>query len=230
MWIIIDKRMSVPSKHKLLSFGNLIELESHNIVYEAISGHPDIFLCQSYNQLIIAPNTPQEFIDKVKYSKIDFTFGIIPLGMKYPETAGYNAVITDKLLIHNLKKTDPSILETCKNKIHINTNQAYTRCNLISLDENNFLTSDKGIERSLQENNLNVLYVDPSGIILQDFEYGFFGGCCGVHNKMLFINGSLKNYAAKDLIYGFINNLGVTIIELNDDPMHDVGGIFFLNA
>jgi hypothetical protein len=230
MWIIIDKRMPEPSKLKLRNYGDLIELESHNIVYDAISGHPDIFLCQADNQLIIAPNAPSEFVDKLKDSNIDFTFGNKPLGMKYPETAFYNAVVTDKLLIHNLKVSDSSILESCKDKIHIQTNQAYTRCSLISLDENSFITSDRGIARSLMENNFKVLYVDPSDVQLQGFDHGFFGGCCGIFEKKLFVNGRLKNFSAKDDVVNFVNNLGVTIIELYDGPLHDVGGIFFMKT
>jgi hypothetical protein len=230
MWIIIDKRMPEPSKQMLRNYGNLIELESRNIVYDAISGHPDIFLCQEAHQLIIAPNIPREFVDKLKESKIDFTFGNRPLGMKYPETAIYNAVVTDKLLIHNLKSTDPSILEKCNDKIQIHTNQAYTRCSLISLDENCFITSDKGIARSLQENNFNVLCVDPSDVQLQGFDHGFFGGCCGVYDKKLFVNGSMKFLSAKDDVDTFLNNLGITIIELYDGPLQDAGGIFFLKT
>jgi hypothetical protein len=228
MWIIIDKRTPEPAKERLSSFGNLLELESNNIVYDAISGHPDIFLCQTDKQLIIAPNTPQKFVDKLKDCKINFTFGNFLLGLKYPETARYNAVIMDKYLIHNLKFSDQLIIKCCKNKTHIHVEQAYTRCNLIALGNDNFITSDKGIERSLKKNHLNVLFVNPIDVELQGFSNGFLGGCCGVFDKNLFVNGCLKYLSEKVSFLGFAKDLGFTIIELYDGPLVDVGGIFFV--
>jgi hypothetical protein len=229
MWIIIDQSIPQAAKESLSNFGKLLEFKSHNIVYGAICGHPDIFLCQADNQLIIAPNTPDEFVNKLNFSKIEYSIGSASLGTKYPETAIYNAVVTDDLLIHNLKTTDLSILEYCSNKIQIHCNQAYTRCNLMALDNSNFITSDKGIERVLKEYHLNVLFVDPEGIVLQGFKYGFFGGCCGILERKLFINGNLKFYSAKDKVAGFVKNIGFTVIELYDGPLQDAGGIFFVN-
>jgi hypothetical protein len=229
MWIIVDHRIPQVAKESLSKFGNLLEFESHNIVYDTISGHPDVFLCQADSQLIVAPNTPKEFVNKLDVSEIKYSPGIMSPGRMYPETAKYNAVVTDKLLIHNLKTTDPSIIEYCENKIQLHCNQAYSRCNLIALDNNNFITSDKGIERVLIENHLNVLFVDPEGIVLQGVPYGFFGGCCGFFDGKLFIIGNLEYFAAKDKVTGFVKNIGFTIIELYKGPLHDGGGIFFVN-
>jgi hypothetical protein len=229
MWIIVDKSIPKPAKEELSAFGSLLELESRNIVYDAISGHPDIFLFQTGNKLIIAPNTPEKFVKKLKDCPIDFSYGNLSLGMKYPDTAKYNAVVTDNFLIHNSKVTDPSVTKSCKERKYIHTNQAYTRCNLIALGENHFITSDKGIESTLSAYPANVLYVAPDGIELQGFSNGFFGGCCGVFDKKLFIIGSLKYFSAKDNVNGFVKNADHTIIELYDGPLVDGGGIFFLN-
>lgn len=228
MWIIVDKSIPQPAKEELRTYGDLIELESRNIVYDAISGHPDIFLCQTGNKLIIAPNTPVEFVNKLKEYSIDFCYGILSLGMKYPDTARYNAVVTDSFIIHNHKVTDPSIIEYCQNRRQIYINQAYSRCNLIALGESHFITSDKGIESALSCLTADVLYVAPDDIELQGFSNGFFGGCCGAVDKKLFIIGSLKYFSANDNIYGFVKNAGYSIFELYDGPLVDGGGIFFL--
>jgi hypothetical protein len=229
MWIIVDHRIPQVAKESLSKFGKLLEFESHNIVYDTISGHPDVFLFQADKQLIIAPNTPIEFVKRLTVNKIEYSIGTASLGMNYPETVMYNAVVTDKHLIHNLKATDISILENCRNKIHVHSKQAYTRCNLIALDNINYLTSDKGIERKLKEIDLNVLFVDTVGILLQGSLYGFFGGCCGVFDRKLFIIGNLEYHSAKEEIKRFVKNAGFTIIELYDGPLHDGGGIFFVN-
>ena len=72
MWIIVDKRIWDAAKLKLSQYGALIELDSHEIVYTTIRGHPDIFMCQVNDELILAPNAPKELINRFEKEKIKF--------------------------------------------------------------------------------------------------------------------------------------------------------------
>ena len=229
MWIIVDKRIPEAAKNALSAYGSLLELESHHVVYDAISGHPDIFLCQFGNTIVFAPNAPRNVVDQVFKRKKFGIRGKLPLGIKYPETAWYNAVITDRFLIHNKNYTDKGILNTFPDRVVIHTPQAYTRCNLIALDDSHYITSDKGIAKLLLRNEVKVLYVSPQGIKLKGFRNGFFGGCCGVYNNTLFINGSLTHFWYGDYVKEFVAEAGFSIIELYDGPLFDGGGIFFIN-
>ena len=62
MYILIDHRIPKEAKIKLASYGQLIELESNEDTYNAISSHPDIFCCQTPDKLIIAPNISTKLI------------------------------------------------------------------------------------------------------------------------------------------------------------------------
>lgn len=228
MLIIADKRLPEAVKANLSEYGKMIEMESSGIVYEAISGHPDIFLCQDEHALIVAPNTPQNITDQLVKNHLTFSYGEKNLGQKYPETARFNAVITENLLIHNLKITDQEIIKVAENKEKIHVEQGYTRCNLISLHERGFITSDKSIETVLLKSGKNVLFADPSEILLPGFKNGFFGGCCGINENLLFVAGSLLFLNNGDQIKAFAENYGFEIIELYDGPLIDGGGIFFL--
>lgn len=230
MWIIIDNRLPAAAKQKLSTFGDLMEFESSGIVYDAISGHPDIFLCDTGSLLVAAPNTPQRYLDFFTKSNIKYKTGYKNIGNKYPATSYYNAVVTEQYLIHNLKYTDKAILEACENKTHLHTHQSYTRCNLISLGENNFITSDKDIEKVLRKAGLNVLFVSPDEILLKGFHNGFFGGCCGILQKKLIIAGSLKYYSPKDSIKEFLKTNNIELVELYDGRLFDAGGLFFINT
>ena len=53
-------------------------------------------------------------------------------------------------MIHNLKHTDSTILSLYENHIHVN--QGYTRCNLVALNENAFITS---ISDNRQQSTVN---------------------------------------------------------------------------
>lgn len=245
MLIITNKRIPEEAKQTLAGYGEVLEFATHDITYDAISGHPDIFFCQTPSGLIVAPNTPAEFLRQLESRNIPYTPGEKPVGSKYPDTARYNAVVTNKYLIHNASVTDPSIINATLTFIPspfsllpspssllptpYSIRQAYTRCNLIALGDDHFITSDRGIEKALKSCNLEVLYVSPRGIMLPGFPNGFFGGCCGVWEDKLFITGSLNHYAEGEKVRQFGQKAGFQVIELYNGPLFDGGGILFIN-
>lgn len=149
------------------------------------------------------------------------------VGKKYPHTAHYNAVVTDTFLIHNPKYTEPTILSECSSLELIEVKQAYTRCNVLALPNDRFITSDKGIEKALQRKGLEVLYTDPKGILLPGFKNGFFGGACGIYNQQVFFIGKLDHFPEGENVRDFLE--GYEIIELYDGPLFDGGSILFLD-
>ena len=154
------------------------------------------------------------------------------VGNAYPATVPYNAVGIGNMLIHNLQYTDDKIRELYENistkSVQINVNQGYTRCNLLALDEKNFITSDFGIKRVLEENGCNVFYVDPHQITLPGQKYGFFPGCCGLVDDTVVVCGALKHLKECKELKKFIRRNGMKIIELYDGELVDVGSIFFI--
>ncbi len=141
--IIADGRMPEEAKKNLKKLGDVLFLNPTETTYKSISAHPDIFFFQAEDGLIYAPNAPKRIVKELKKRMIKLTEGNKEVGKKYPETVPYNAVGIGDTLLHNLKHTDATILSLYKN--HINVNQGYTRCNLVALNENAFITSDEGI-------------------------------------------------------------------------------------
>ena len=141
--IIADSRMPEEAKKNLKKLGDVLFLNPTETTYKSISAHPDIFFFQTKDGLIYAPNAPKKIVKELKKRKIKLTEGKKEVGKKYPETVPYNAVGIGDTLIHNLKHTDSTILSLYENHIHVN--QGYTRCNLVALNENAFITSDEGI-------------------------------------------------------------------------------------
>jgi len=229
MLIIIDKKIPDQTKASLRKYGDLLEMETNGIVYDAISGHPDVFFCQAGDVLLADPKRGYAEIKKYdKWEKGRIISGHQPLGDRYPETARYNAVVTENCLIHNLEITDRSILMFCSQKEHIHVEQGYTRCNLLALKNDHFITSDKGIEKTLTQKNKKVLFVDPKGIELPGYPHGFFGGACGIWNNKVFVIGELGFMDHSYKIREFINHLNYEIIELYKGPPFDGGGILFV--
>ena len=212
--VIASSLMPEEAKESLSKLGHVTWLEPSDAAYPSISSHPDIFyFCHN-----------ERHCDSIICAK--------NVGHKYPETCRYNAVGIGNILIHNLLYTDSSILELYgqmwKKSVQINVNQGYTRCNLLALNESNYITSDFGIKRVLEEHGFTVFYVDPHQITLPGQKYGFFPGCCGLVDDYVVVCGSVSRLKECKELRKFIRRNGMKIIELYDGELVDVGSIFFV--
>lgn len=228
MLILCDAKMPVTAKGKLATYGELVEFATEGITYEAISGHPDIFFCKTPGGLVVAPNLPEKYLSALKRHGINFKSGNLPVGKLYPDSARYNTLVTNKFIIQNPEITDPSIIELNPSHSIIPVKQGYVQCNLLALPNDTFITSDRGIEKSLKQHDIEVLFTDPSGIKLDGFTHGFFGGVCGLHGNTLFICGNLKYSNEQEQILQFTEKADIQIVELYDGPLVDIGTILFL--
>ena len=224
--IIASATMPAEARERLETLGNVVWLEPSDLAYPSISSHPDIFFfcdnerdCKS---IICAPNTPTAWLEKINRPIIK---GDKPVGVKYPETVHYNAVGIDNILIHNLQFSDEKLW---KKSLQINVNQGYTRCNLLALNETNYITSDLGIKKVLEKHGFDVFYVDPQQIVLPGQKYGFFPGCCGLSGDTVVVCGSLNHLKECKELKKFVRRNKMKIIELYNDELVDVGSIFFI--
>jgi len=230
MLILLDQKMPEVAKEKLAAYGEIVEFATDGITYEAISGHPDIFFCPTPAELIVAPNLPQKYIAILNHHNIHFTSGQKPVGKLYPESARYNTLVTQRFSIRNPGISEASIQKLNPGLQEITVRQGYIRCNVVALPNGTFITSDRGIAKSMKQQALEVLFVDPSPVKLNGFDHGFFGGACGLLGNMLFVCGSLNHFKEKELIEAFAARAGVQIIELFEGQPMDVGTILFLST
>ncbi len=228
MLIFVDGRWPATIRKNLSQYGTCVPFATKNIVYDAIAGHPDIFFCQQDNNLVVAPNLPEKYFKRLHEHQINFIKGKLPVGNKYPATALYNAVVTQKYLIHNPQITDPVLQKTFSEKETIPVKQGYVRCNLLPLHEDVFITSDKGIEKALLDRGLEVHYFSPKGIRLPGYPHGFLGGCLGIHNRTVFVAGSMSHFAEGPKLAGWLQQRGYETVELYNGIWQDGGGIFFM--
>lgn len=190
-----------------------------NQVYEKISLHTDIYMCQ---------------IGLWENSRI--FFGDISLLKKnYPGNIPYNALCTGKYFIHNLKYTSPKLLQYIdelygsKHLIKINVPQGYTRCTCLAVDDCSFITSDRGIAKSLSSFETNILLIEPGYIKLPGFDYGFIGGTAGNliidGQKTIVFNGNLSKHPDFKKIAAFIKDRDIDVFYFKEYPLEDIGSI-----
>ena len=202
MKIIIDSRMRNEEKEYLKKYGELIEIECQDCVYDEISAHPDIFFCKINDQIFQAPNLKLE--KQLKTQK-----GSSSVGKQYPDDVKYNICQIGKKIIHNFKYTD-SLVNDYINSIgleKINIKQGYTKCSIAVTSENSCITSDEGIYKTLQKENIDVLLLRDEIIHLQDKNKnitnmnGFIGGSsCIIDNKFILFGDSDKLNSKSKLV------------------------------
>jgi len=227
MLIIADHRLPKEAIEKLHSMGELFLLKTSGIVYESISGHPDIFICQTPNNVIVAPNATKELLEFLTHHHQPFVIGNTNPALQYPQTAAYNAFVDESIVVHNLQITDPTILQLTGFHQHINVEQAYSRCNLIKIKDL-FITSDKGIEKALKAHNKEVFFVCPSTITLPSHKHGFIGGCSGIWQSKWVVTGSLRHLPQGDALKAELAHRGIDCVELFEGNLFDGGSILFL--
>lgn len=228
MYVIVNEAAPEKVLKTLAKYADVIPFNLGGHAYPPVSGHPDIFFCRVNDTIVCAPNIPQTFLNRIENLQTKPITGKTFVGNAYPETAYYNAVVNDSLLIHHLNLTDPEILNLAAGKQQIHVNQGYCRCNLLPLRENHFITSDHGIYQALAHKGFKTLLVDPADILLPGFKNGFFGGTCGVVNDIVFFMGSLKKFRDGDTVRNFLEVLNYQVVELYDGQLLDCGSLLFL--
>ena len=226
MWAIIDSRAPKEAIENLKKEFDVLEFESYETTYNEVSGHPDIFIFQNNEELIIAPNSPKKLIAFLDKNNVNYVYGEKKVGLALNNSTQYNCIVTNSYLLHKKGFTDKSIQTRFSDKKFINLPQAYTRCSLTKINDNNYITSDKGIEKALVKEGFNVLYIDPKPILLPGYPFGFFGGTNGIYKEKFYLIGCLKYHPQRKVIEEFLTKKHLEIIELYNGPLYDGGGIF----
>ncbi len=229
MIAIIDSRSSSLSINNLKKYvTDIFTFETDGITGNSISGHPDIFIYQHRDRLVVAPNAPFELFAFFDRHNIAYLKGERDVGCEHENSVQYNCLSTSQYLFHKPGFTDPAILEINKDKEFISLPQAYTRCSLVQLSENNYLTSDRGIENVFLQKGLSCFYFDPEEIIIKDHKNGFIGGAVGLCGKKIFFNGNVELHADGQRLTEYLLNLDLDIVNLSDGFLYDGGCIIFV--
>ena len=213
--LIIDSRIRDVEYNYLSKFFNVIKLPLSNNVYEEISGHSDIFYTKINNQVIVAPNA--EIMEQ------QFILGKEKVGKEYPKDVLYNVCQIGNRIIGS-KYTDKSI------KPDIIVKQGYVKCSIAVTSNNSCITSDKGIAKVLESNNIDVLYIEENNINLLKKDgsastmKGFIGGASLVFDNKFVLFGDSDNLSNKDKIIQHLDKYNLELVDFKGLDIYDYGG------
>jgi len=235
--LIIDERMRQIEKEKLKELGyELIKIKQNKNIYEEISSHVDIFICEIKDKIIVEPSQYNNIKSKTQ-QQYNIEQGNEAIEAKYPYDIKYNVCTIGHKALHNFEYTDSKIKKELEKQGYelINTTQGYTNCSIAVIDENSAIVTDKGLYKILQKHNVDVLYLnyEPDIKLLKNNQYsnrkGFIGGAISRVGKNIIIFGDLAKIDRDSQIKNFIEMRGLNIIEFKDLDVIDYGGIVELN-
>lgn len=181
------------------------------------------------------------------------------LGPVYPADIIYNAVCTRDYFIHYIQHTDEELVDAVmtwrrdlalhdiiratsdKDSGHrlpdeeemkiVGVSQGYSRCTCLPVDNNSFITSDKGLAGILENQGAAVLLIETGHILLPGYSYGFIGGCAGNiyledGTRAIVFNGNLGEHPDCERIDEFIKCRNIIPVWFDDYPLEDIGSIF----
>lgn len=213
--LIIDSRIREIEYKYLSQFFNIIKLPLSDDVYEEISGHSDIFYTKINGKIIAAPNA------EIKTD--NFIIGRNKVEKEYPKDVLYNVCQIGNKIIGS-KYTDKSIAPD------ILVKQGYVKCSVAVTSDKSCITSDKGIEKILKQNNIDTLYVEENNIKLLKTDgsisnmKGFIGGATLAFDNKFVLFGDSDNLANKEKILKHLNNYSLELIEFEGLNIYDYGG------
>ncbi|MDO4792913.1 MAG: hypothetical protein Q3993_01930, partial [Filifactor alocis] len=154
---------------------NLIFLSEDRRFYKAIQGHPDIIGCPVFSKTIIDEEVYWRHRQELEGFEIEK--GRATLSGNYPYNVAYNVAVFGKIAIRG-RWADPVLSSELEGRkiSSLVVNQGYAKCNIVIVDENSIITSDRGIYQSCRD-SLNILLVSVwKEIELPGLDYGFLGG------------------------------------------------------
>ncbi len=101
MFAIIDSRSSGQAINNLQEYvTDLYTFQTNGITGNSISGHPDIFICQNKDQLVVAPNAPADLFKFLDNNNIVYRKGEKNVGHDLDNSVQYNCLSTPQFLFH----------------------------------------------------------------------------------------------------------------------------------
>jgi len=146
----------------------------------------------------------------------------------YPGDVLCNAFVLGRFLVGNPGFIDSEIRQAAR-RLGLKESavrQGYASCSAAIVNECSVITADPGIAAVLEGQGIDVLRIRQGFIKLPGYDTGFFGGCCGLlAPNTLGITGRLSSHPDSLRIRGFLKVRGISVFELNDGDLIDVGGI-----
>jgi rubrerythrin len=166
-----------------------------------------------------------ELINMLNEERLNY-IGAMVLGLNdaLVELTGCIAGLTFVLM--NTKTISKDVLSFCKETgiTIIDVPQGYAACSCLCINENAFITADKGIYNALVNAGASPLLIETGYIEIDTYDYGFIGGASGFVNDVLYFFGDITAHPDFEKIDEYLK-LHKVKYKWFDTPLVDIGGV-----
>lgn len=150
------------------------------------------------------------------------------LGNRYPQDVSLNFLLLQNACFGLCSNMPLQIKKHCIDAglQSINVKQGYARCSVAVVSDGAAITADWTLYQRMTACGFDVLLVEPGDILLDGYDTGLLGGCCGLLDKdKLAFTGNLEQYQSGREILDFLERHQVQPVYLRNGKLLDVGGI-----
>lgn len=214
-------------KSALESMGiSVLEVPAHPALDLRMASHADMQIHDMGQGRIVAVKGANDLIKNLE--RLGFYVEEQELDEKYPNDIALNCFYIGKHLYCKTNNTSEILL----NNYHsigievVNVNQGYAKCSVCIVNSNSIITADISIAKAAMLRGTDVLIIQSGEILLDGYDTGFIGGCCGlISQDKLAFSGRISQHPDYIQIRNFCARCKVEIIELTNQPLIDIGGI-----
>lgn len=231
---VVDSRIPRPCAERLCELGyGLITLPEFPALQTPVSAHPDMLLffadksvfCHK-DYFAIAEN---ELTQIAKYG-YDIILSDEEISKDYPHDVLFNAFPIGNKIYCRSDAISKLILDFAQKRGYEirNVKQGYSKCSVCGVGEGAVITSDVSLCRVLREDGIDVLLISAGSVILSGYDTGFIGGCSGEDGDIIYFSGNIFLHPDGERISEFCKAHGKTAISLSNEPLADIGTMFFI--
>ncbi len=232
--VIIDKRAPESVKLSLIDMGfSLIQMPHSPALPAPVASHPDMLLFIAGRQVFCHADYREiakaEF-EEIAYEGYDILTTDEHIGDKYPLDILFNALHMDTHIYGKADSLSALIREYAKaSDITLRAvKQGYAKCSVAKVGERAAITSDTTLYKAMSADGYDVLLISAGGIGISEYDTGFIGGCSGYDGERVYFSGNIELHPDGAAITEFCKRHGMNAVSLSNEPLFDVGSLFFL--
>ena len=230
--LLLSSEVQMESIEQLSSLGyEIFTLPAHNTLPKAISSHPDSLVFRGRDRIIVDNDYYLENIElfrsiAARRPELRIVTSLDGLGDKYPYDARLNAIVIGNKLFCHLKSISRAITEYAEELglELVDTKQGYPACSTLKIAENAVICADRGLSSTYRRQGIFVYEIEPGGILLPPYEYGFIGGACAVLGDRVCFFGELSEHPSHEIIGGALKEHSLLPVSIAHSVLKDIGG------
>lgn len=206
---------------KMESFGfNCIPVVKSPLLSRPVSCHSDMLYLRTDRDTFLISDCQEQ--NKKILENAGYTVNIFhDLKPGYTTESYLNFIINEKYVIKNSKT---ALQMDIDNKQTVFVKQGYTRCSVLQVFDNSYITDDNGIYKALLNIGADCLKVAKGIVKLSGYEYGFIGGASvKLDDENVLFFGEIEDKTIKKQVQIFLDNRGVKAHFICDMPLTDIG-------